>query len=261
MDGSGVDPSSSNEQFVELENLAFTIRELSSEMMGGGGGDEDNQVGDTDSVIVDSTASSHMQGSIAAREVSNRSANLKLSVDCVYVDHDHYFDSDRPVNKADTSSWKVVLKTMKAITQKGEQFVSGLANPSSTGETLPVFAVADISFWALRDFGTSLMKRATHEQSAVGACRQITEEYPKFKRILKTLSSAIDSYMRRNGYWSTSHNSNNNNQSSNGHLHHHSRKLQLISLLLYSRPDDRFDLVSLDTDKPPDESSRLSRRK
>lgn len=220
--------------------MASTIRELSLEYLAGddaflledhhrhrGGGGH----------LLDSTGSVAAAAGTSTKD-SNRAAALKSSVGCVYVDHDQFYDIDRPVNKAETPNWKAVLKTMKVIVQKGEQFASGLLE----GESFPIFAVADISFWALRDFGTSLMKLGHQEKSCLGACRQITEEYPKFKRILKTLGTAIESYMKHNGYWATNNgghiNSRQNNSTRGGQL--------LVPILLYSRADDRFDLISLE---------------
>jgi hypothetical protein len=268
---------SSNERFVEVENLALTIRELSSEFLNDGGGDEYNRSDDPHRHLMpmDSSSLAHHhlhhinhQYHPSSTKESNRNSYLKPSVDCIYVDHDQFYDGDRPVSKSETPNWKVVLKTMKAISQKGEQFVTGLADPSTVvdaGESLPIFAVADISFWALRDFGTCLMKRGQQEKSAIGACRQITEEYPKFKRVLKTLGSAIESFMKRNGYWSSSSSSSSSTAHREGHHREgHHRKAVLVSILLYSRADDRFDMISLESEAKQENSNdtgRSSRRK
>jgi hypothetical protein len=249
--------SSNNERFVELENLAFTIREMLSQLSAG----EDGTPEDHHRMIENSSAT--LSSSTSTKEAT-RSGTLKPSMDCIYVDHDQYYESSRIVGKAETPHWKVVIRTMKIIMQKGEQFVSGIVDPSivDAGETLPMFAVSEISFWALREFGTCLMKRGCHERSAVGACREVTDAYPNFKRIIKTLGSAIENFMKRNGYWSTTTNT---SVPASGHHRMPSQNRQgLVNLLLYTRSDDRFDLISLETYHQQDntnETGRNARRK
>lgn len=241
--------STSNERFVKLDNLAFTIRELLAELNLG-----DDMLSEERHHIIDASSANHPNTS-TTRD-SGRVGNLKPSVDCIYVDHDQYYDVERPIGKAETPNWKVILKAMKVVIQKGEQFVSGMVDPSivDAGETLPIFAVADISFWALRDFGTCLMKRGYQERSTMGACRQVTEEYPNFKRIIKTLGGAIESFMKRNGYWSTS-----STATSTGHLRNSQTRQVMVTILLYSRTDDRFDMISLEACQDPEGTSEAGR--
>ncbi len=230
--------STSNERFVELEDLAFTIRDMVSELNVA----DDALIEDRHRVL-DPSATVLVNANSA--KDSGRGTSVKPSVDCIYVDHDQYYDIDRPISKAETQNWKVILKTIKVIIQKGEQFVAGMADPSAidAGQALPIFAVADISFWALREFGTCLMKRGYQEKSAAGACRQVTEEYPKFKRIIKTLGGAIENFMKRYDYWSTT-----SSATSSGH-HRNPPQIRpgFVTILLYSRSDDRFDMISLES--------------
>lgn len=163
-------------------------------------------------------------------------------VECIFVDHDQYFGSDRVVMKSETPQWKAYLKWMKGISLAAESYLSSLQDSKSLGalgmQNLPVFAVADMSFLVLRDFGTALMRRERNEQSALGAANEITERLPKHKRVLKTLSIAIDNYMKRHGIWS-------GQSQQQGHDRHQKGSSALISLLLYSKTDDRFDLLTL----------------
>jgi hypothetical protein len=168
---------------------------------------------------------------------SNREAanSKRASVACIFVDHDQFFEGEKSIAKMESSSYKAVFKTMKNIAQRCESFVSGLSDLSLDGsESLPVFAVADVSFFVLRDFGTALMKLPSNEKSASGACLEIIEQYPKHKRVLKTLGVAIDNFMRRAGFWVLG------NSTNDPHPSRH-----LISMLLYSKADDRFDMVTL----------------
>ena len=211
-----VSNASGNEQFVELDNLASTIRELSIDS--GGGLDEDEE----------ENADSRILSQSGGREISNTKSG-RVPVNCIYVDHDQYFD-DREISRIDSTKWKSIKKSMKSISQKSESYILSMSDASLIN-SMPVFA-ADLSFWVMRDFGTCLMKRSSKDQSASGACLEITERYPKNKRVLKTLGTAIDNYMRRSGAWSAGNST--------------SSSRQLTMLLLYSKVDDRFDLVSLE---------------
>lgn len=239
-DGGGADSSSSgNEQFVAIDNLAWTIRELCPETSNGVDESTEDQ---PDSLIQNQSSN-----------IRDSSRSLKPSVDCIFVDHDQYFDSDKPVSKADVPNWKALLKTMKGIAQKGESFVSSMADPSTNGagDFLPIFAVADVSFWVLRDFGTMLMKRA-NERSTTGACLEIKEQYPKHKRTIKTLGSAIDNFMKSNGFWVTTGS------------HGNAVPKVVVIILLYSKVDDRFDMVTLESglsDGASNDHGRHNRRK
>jgi hypothetical protein len=133
------------------------------------------------------------------------------------------------------------MKTLKSISQKSEAYLSSHLQPNLGGST-PVFAVADVPFWVLRDFGTALMRRERKEQSAVGASIEATESYPRGKRPLKTLASAIDSLMRKRGIWEGNQSESHSHASAGGGS-------QLLTILLYSKQDDRFDMVSLEGTK------------
>jgi len=238
--------STTSEQLVSIENLAFTIRALSAEMLAA-----------SDDTILGTATLRPMTRELPA--MGHLGQSSKGTVDCIYVDHDQYYDTDRPVSKAE--NWKVVLKTMKSVAQRGEQFLSGMLDTSTVDASgrLSIFAVADISFWALREFGTCLMKRSRSERSATGACREVTEEYPKFKRIIKTLGLAIESFMKRNGYWMAS----GYHRSVSSANHHESSvsRAKVVTILLYSRADDRFDMVSLEVAGADEEQARNFRKK
>lgn len=214
-----VGSSGNNERFVSLQNLGATIREMSNE---GSGSDErtvedQNQEGTSNS-IRELTA---VRGSAA-------------QVECYYVDQDQYFSDEEKVSKTDTPHWKGVLKAMKSVAQRSELYLSSQLN--SSGAT-PVFGVSDLPFWVLRDFGTSLMRREGKEKSALGASVEVTEHYPKGKRALKALAMAIDYFMKRRGLW---------DQTTSRQSPSTPGGSQLLNLLLYSRLDDRFDMVSLE---------------
>jgi len=230
---------SSNEQFVALEDLAWTIRDLSPDMNGGIEERTDDPDGPPNS-----------SGSVRDQQLKG----FKPSIDCIFVDNDQYFGSDKPIPKGDMPGWKAISKTMKSVLQRGESFISSLIDSSkqSSKDSLTVFAVADVPFLILREFGTSLMKRSK-EHSATDACHETIEQYPKYKRVIKTLGGAIENYMKRRGFWVVGSNS------QNQHVPH----LDII-IFLYSKVDDRFDMVTLDSgriDTGSNEPSKTGRRK
>jgi serine/threonine protein kinase len=220
----GPSSGSGNEMVVSLNDLAITI-------LGDADWTEDAIEDQSETVTGPTTSSRDYRSS------SSRAAQ----VDCIYVDGDQYFGSDKEVDKKDTPHWKTYMKAMKSATLSAETYLSNLQDPTmqplASMEGVPVFAVSEVSFWVLRDFGTSLMRRERQEQSASGACTEMTERYPKHKRVLKTLALAIDNFMKRHGMWG-----------SRDHLHKRREETSssLMTILLYSRTDDRFDMVTLE---------------
>jgi len=221
------------ELVVSLENLASTIIGITA----GRGSDE---VDDDDSID-------------NAQPPSWRENRSRTRVECIFVDHDQYISSTREISRNDTPHYKTYLKGMKSVQLSAESYLSSFQNPSSQGafglEGVPVFAVADLPFFALRDFGTSLMRRERKEQSAAGTAAEMIENYPKHKRVLKTLSAAIDAFMKQNGVWSGS------GGARNDHDHHSS---SLMTVLFYSKVDDRFDMITLNCGAVKSRSGSLS---
>lgn len=197
-----------SEAFVSLDNLASTIAL---------GNDEDVEQADS------SRTMKQLQSETEASSRPITTSSSSPEVECIYVDSDQYYGI-KQVSK-ETSQWKTVLKRIKGVTQRSEAYLSTLTESHSGAllEGTPVFAV-NISFWELRDFGTCLMKRG--ECSAMGASQQVTETYPKHKKVFKTLGMAIDNLLKKCSW----------KDASKGQ----------VTMLLYSLVDDRFDLVTLD---------------
>jgi translation initiation factor 2-alpha kinase 4 len=232
------------ESLVSLDNLAGAILDAMTTR-----GPEDS--------AEDST--NEMPGLNVYTRESSRTSKSTSPVECIFVDQDQYYTSSKEIPKNDTPYYKSYLKSMKSAKLNAEYFLGSLQDPSSVDSGLtdgvPVFAVPDVSFYVLRDFGTSLMRRERKEQSASGACAEMIEKYPKHKRILKTLSLAIDNYMRqRHDFWSGGSSSNSNvggngSTSSSNHTNDHHPSSSLITILFYSKLDDRFDMVTLKCNK------------
>lgn len=227
--------SATGEVFVTLDNLVTTILEDAPVGEETAGMDETTEMGNT---IQSSGTVSH-----------------RASVNCIYVDNDVYYGIDREVTKSETPHWKTYLKSIKKVELSAESFAEKL-HESDGGRQVPVFAVTDATFWALREFGTTLMRREV-DQSATSAYMETSEKYPKYKRSLKTLSSAIDTYMKRHGIWTS-------NFGGGKHRHHHKAEkgsAELMTILLYSKPDDRFDVVTLSRSQHHEDSNNSSFRK
>lgn len=202
--------NSSTETFVALENLAMVISAPRS--------------------ADDTTSSEPSDGLQSVSTEGNQSGRTSRSnMECIYVDHDQFYSNEKQVSKSDTSNWKAVLKALKSVTQRSEAYMDSMAG-TAHGQRTTVIAV-NLSFWILRDFGTSLMRRS--EPTTSGALTEMTEKYPKHKKILKTVAVAVDSTMKTNGYWGR------NGEGAE------SKKGCLMILLLYSKTDDRFDMISL----------------
>lgn len=214
-----------HEIFVSLENLAGTIRELSSENA------EEEAPSRSD---LESTAVSFQlpnQRGEGGPLLSRTSADKAL--ECIYIESDQYFGYDRGVSKGEASNWKIVLKGLKAVRQRCEGYIAQLKDPGTRG--IPVFSV-HLSFWIIREFGTCMMRRE-HERSALGASAEMIERYPNNKRDLKTLAIAIDNFMKRSGVWGSASRDGRRETSKS-----------LVFILLYSRIDDRFDVVTCSGD-------------
>lgn len=249
----------SNELFVPVKILASKIRGLMN-----GGGPDNLDIHDD------------IRGLDGFREPT-RSTRGEVNVDCTYVDVDQYYTHTRDV-KSDPK-FKSVRKTMKIATMQVEAYLSSIleggkpegskAHESNRG--VPVFAVTDVSFFMLRDFGTELMRREHHDQSAAGACAVMIEKYPHQRRTWKTLAAAIDNYMKqRNSFWShkisTSGGtgttdvswqnppapSSNSKRTASANNDLPSSAGSLITMMLYSKVDDRFDTISLNSCDQPD---------
>ena len=242
---SGIDGT---EHLVSLENLASTIRDFLPVACNSSDEQPREQTGlETNSYREGNSVSG---GNIYR---STSSASMETSIECIYVQNDQFFDSERPASKADNTHRKTVVKTIRGITQRAEAFVRSMVNPGDgPSSDLPVFVVTEVSFWCIRDFGNRLMRTANsvasiHQWSATRAYLETIEIYPKYKRSLKTLGAAIDSYMKRNGFLTggsagDKHQQNINYQYQNSN--HNSHRQEVI-FLLYSKLDDRFDMITL----------------
>jgi len=219
--GWNVNSSATNELFVSIEELSSTIRDMAKE--GTSVPDERNG----------QELNHDANGGLLVRENSITRSSA-AQIECFYIHEDQYFSDSDHISKTDTPHFKTILKAMKSVAQRSEAYLGSQLN--SQGFATPVFGVSDLPFWVLRDFGTALMKRERKEKSAIGASLEITEAYPRGKRSLKALAMSIDNFMKRRGLWE----SNSRHESSPRETSH------LLNFLLYSKIDDRFDLVSLE---------------
>ena len=229
VDSTGNNGSISSESLVSLENLAGVI--LDGSLM-------ESEVVEVD---LNQNAQTHLAAPSSTKVTRGR-------VNCILIDNDAYFGGDHEVSKSDTPHWKTHLKMIKKVEFQAETFLSSIGDPHDYAiYGVPVFAVSDATFWALRDFGTALMKLEDKEQSAKGAYLETSEKYPKYKRSLKTLADAVDSYIRKAKIWKG-----NSKESTSS----------LLTALLYSKNDDRFDAITFNLQShSQNHSTHSSRRK
>ena len=228
-----------------LDNLAWTIRDLLPTVCTG---NDDSLVHPREQTGLSGQAHQANAyrdggGSSSGNNYRSTSSSMETSIECIYVQNDQFFDCERPASKADRNQSITVAKTMRGITQRAEAFVRSMVDPGDgPSNDLPVFVVNEVSFWCLRDFGSHLMRTADRQAndshwSAAQAYQATIELHPKYKRSLKTLGGAIDSYMKRNGF------SKGGPAGEKHHPNHHQR--QEVIIFLYSKPDDRFDMITL----------------
>jgi len=134
-----------------------------------------------------------------------------IDIECIYVSEDQYFDSEQKVSNA---QWKSVKKIMKSSVQRMKCHLGDLFN----GSSVPVVAI-DLTYQKLREIGNSLIFNGLG--SLLG---DITTKYPEHKKLLRTLMYAVDGLIRKE---------------------FHNEKDSC--LLLYSIPDDKFDLITFST--------------
>jgi translation initiation factor 2-alpha kinase 4 len=193
------------ESFVKLDNLAETILSKSTEEV------------DTNEQSDDVHHSFESFGVPGSRQ--SKASHL----DCIYVESDQFWGGEKQVAKSDSSNWRSIVKTLKTVSQRSESYIGTMA--SGEHHDRPVVIASDLPFWVLRDFGTILM----HQGESAVAVLDTTEKHPKYKRTLRTLGLAVDATLKRYGFRAK---------------HNHSQHF-LLNLFLYSKMDDRFDLVTL----------------
>lgn len=208
------------EQYVSLENLAATI--LAAE------DDSDHHAGESnnDGDVI-------MTG--VGAQTNNSSRSSSSPVECVYVETDQFWGSEKQITKSDSPNWRSILKSLKSVSQRSEVYLDSMSDVDSS-----VVIASELPFWVLREFGTILMRRGGGESTATMASMETTERYPRHKRILKTLATAIDATMKKHGYWTTATTSTHHKGQSSS-----SSKRGLLTLFLYSKIDDRFDMIGL----------------
>lgn len=226
--------SGSSELFLPLDSLAATIQSLKN-----------------DGTNIDASDHTRTDPGSSVREQKTRD----VEVDCVLIEADQYYSDPRDMPKNDPRR-KPLQKAMKSATLQAEEYVSSMLEAKSHNSTgIPLFAVTDLSFFMLRDFGSELMRREEKDQSASGACAAMIEKYPNHRRTWKTLSAAIDNYMKqRHSFWShlksskmdtTPPPSSSKRTISIGSVD--SSTPAMVTMLLYSKADDRFDTITLNT--------------
>jgi hypothetical protein len=236
-----------SEMIVSLDELPSVILEPSPSW-------------DNDDIKIKSRSDVNIDYNGVGNPRENRSSIRAVSVECFFIDNDQLLSSKREVRKNETPNYKNTLRSMKSVQYAAESFLSSLPDPVYHAEIglegVPVFAVTELSFFILREIGTEIMRRERTEWSTSGACTVMMERHPKHKRVLRTLSIAIDNFMKQShNFWNDVGDSNGASSQSTGFTSTTascvaSFSSSLITILLYSIVDDRFDMITLSTQKP-----------
>lgn len=158
--------------------------------------------------------------------VEETKGSSSAAVDCIYADEDMYYamqEADRKKGAAG-KAMKVVRKEIARATQKAEAYIDCIAT-SAKGHGTPVIASA-LPYLLIRELGTRLVTSS----NTFEAVTTVTNNYPQYRRLLKTVGMSIDRVLAEYG----------------------DRRHESIDVLMYSTLDDRFDIIAIgDVVMPP----------
>ena len=214
-----------SEEFVSLELLAPTIEDRLDLIT--------VEKSSTESVPPDrNLVSERLYPNEDTNHVGYRSS---AKVECIYVEADQYYGHEKML-KGDSFS-KKVMKIVKTVSQRYGTFINGLTEiPLSNGSEGSQVIASGLPFWVLRDFGTFVMKN--NDPSTIGAGNEMAERYPKHKKVIKTLCTALDYLLRR-------HEIAGSGPGKKSSAECILKSKHSLNVFLFSIPDDRFDLITL----------------
>ena len=199
------------EDFVSLEELVPKIKEQLAlhEVMAGVERGTSN------------TESNRMAGRQPSSTGDDNKASSSAAIQCIYCDETEYHlqhDLEkRKGSSSDKATAKAAKKELSRAMQKAEAYIHCVSTSSSLGQGTPVIA-SSLPYLVLRDLGTALITSATTSDAIVG----VSNRNPNYKRLLKTIGMSLE------------------------HVINESMLSQKrLELLLYSIPDDRFDLIQI----------------
>lgn len=206
-----------DEDFVPLEELASKMKEQLAlhEVAAGAARGANN------------TESVRMAGRQSSSTGDDNKASTSAAVQCIYCDEtEYYIQHDlekRKGSSSDKATAKAAKKELSRAMQKAEAYIHCVSTSTSLGQGTPVIASA-LPYLVLRDLGTALVTSATTSD----AITVVAARFPNYRRILKTVGMSIDHAMSES-----------------------MPSPKRLELLLYSIPDDRFDLIQIgDSLKP-----------
>ena len=168
-----------------------------------------------------STESSRMAGRQSSSTGDENKASTSAAVQCIYCDETEYHIQHdlekRKGSSSDKATAKAAKKELSRAMQKAEAYIHCISTSSSLGQGTPVIASA-LPYLVLRDLGTALVTSATTSDAITG----VAATNPNYRRLLKTVGMSIDHAISES-------------------MPSHKR----LELLLYSIPDDRFDLIQI----------------
>jgi hypothetical protein len=136
----------------------------------------------------------------------------------IYIDTDQFYLNLDKASGRDPKL-KPLLKQMKKMQIKAHPLVK---------EELQNILAVELPFSIVREFNSEVMFSSGH--SILNSTTEFLNKHPKYRKTLKTFAMCLDYLLRRNEDLSQG-------------------KHNLLSLLVYSQPEDRFDLLTLETSR------------
>ncbi len=207
-----------HESFVPLINLASEIKDaistnsLRSNLR--------NSLRDSTEYDGNVTMSAFDRPSHPSPSVSSRVRSASTSVsgfEYVFVDTDQFYLDPDKISGGKDPKMKTVMKVMKKAQLKADQYIDN---------ELHTILVVDLPFRVVREFNSEAM--FSSGASIVSDTTEFMTKHPKHRKTLKTFAMCLDFMLRR---------------------FNDSAKETILSVLVFALPDDRFDLLTLETNR------------
>jgi hypothetical protein len=152
-----------------------------------------------------------------------RSASTSISgFEYIYVDTDQFYLNPDKSSGGKDPKLKAVMKVMKKAQLKADKYIEN---------ELDNILVVDLPFRITRGFNSDVM--FNDGASIVSATSDFLTKHPKHRKTLKTFAMCLDFMLRR---YHDADDKSTANQA-------------MLSILVYAQPDDRFDLLTLETSR------------
>mmetsp|Transcript_32678 Transcript_32678/g.49250 ORF Transcript_32678/g.49250 Transcript_32678/m.49250 type:complete len:460 (-) Transcript_32678:268-1647(-) len=206
-----------HESFVPLTNLASAIKDAAA-TNSFRSGMRDGKEYDGNIAIASFDITSQSSPSLALNKRRMRSTSFSSSeFEYIYVDTDQFYLIPDKMSGSKDPKMKAAMKVMKKVQIKANAYVDN---------DLQNILVVDLPFRVVREFNSEAMFNSG--TSIVSVTADFMTQHPKHRKTLKTFAMSLDFMLRRVA---------------------NSAKEAILSILVFALPDDRFDLLTLETDR------------